>query len=90
MARRSGDERSSRAVKESGRYRKEIRAFGLRVRQLRHEHGWTLEYASERTGVDLKHLQKIEAGQINVTFVTLVRLAAGLKVELAELFVSGE
>jgi transcriptional regulator with XRE-family HTH domain len=36
--------------------------------------------------LDLKHLQKIEAGQLNVTLVTLVRIAAGLEVPMNELF----
>ena len=37
--------------------------------------------------VDLKHLQKIEAGQLNVTLVTLLRISDGLSVPLSSLFV---
>jgi transcriptional regulator with XRE-family HTH domain len=37
--------------------------------------------------LDLKHLQKIESGTINVTLVTLVRLARGLGAPLGSLFV---
>ena len=36
--------------------------------------------------IDLKHLQKIEAGQLNVTLLTLVRVGDGLDEQLAELF----
>lgn len=36
--------------------------------------------------VDITHLQKVEAGKVNVSMVTLVRLAEGLGVSLAELF----
>jgi transcriptional regulator with XRE-family HTH domain len=45
--------------------------------------GLTLEQTAERGDLDLKHLQKYEAGHINVT---LVRVAKGLKVDLADLF----
>lgn len=36
--------------------------------------------------IDWKHLQKIEAGQLNITLVTLVRIAKGLHVSLDALF----
>ncbi len=36
--------------------------------------------------LDLKHLQKIESGALNVTMVTLVRIADGLGEPMAALF----
>jgi transcriptional regulator with XRE-family HTH domain len=36
--------------------------------------------------LDLKHLQKIEAGTVNVTLVSLLRIADGLREPLDELF----
>jgi hypothetical protein len=36
--------------------------------------------------VDLKHLQKLEAGQLKVTLVTLLRVADGLSIPPASLF----
>ncbi|MBX3183996.1 MAG: helix-turn-helix domain-containing protein [Polyangiaceae bacterium] len=71
------------------RYIREAKALGSRVRALRHERAWTLEQMAERCDLDLKHLQKIEGGQLNVTLVTLVRLAVGLKKPLAILFNDG-
>jgi transcriptional regulator with XRE-family HTH domain len=53
---------------------------------MREKRGWTLERAAEAMDLDLKHLQKIEAGKLNVTLVTLVRIAEGLSVPLATLF----
>jgi transcriptional regulator with XRE-family HTH domain len=50
------------------------------------ERDWTLEQMAEKCDLDLKHLQKIESGQLNVTLVTLVRLAVGLKKPMAALF----
>jgi transcriptional regulator with XRE-family HTH domain len=80
------DERASSVHKRSPRYKREAKALGLRIRRLREELGWTLEKAAERCDLDLKHLQKIEAGQLNVTLVTLVRLAVGLRLPMHALF----
>ena len=80
------DERSSRVHKRTARYLREAKALGLRIRALREAEGWTLERMAERCDLDLKHLQKIESGQLNVTLVTLVRVAVGLKLPMAMLF----
>jgi len=56
------------------------------VRALRQAKGWTLEEAAEKGDMDLKHWQKIEAGTINVTLVTLVRIAEGLGETVGSLF----
>jgi transcriptional regulator with XRE-family HTH domain len=45
-----------------------------------------LEHAAEAMDLDLKHLQKIESGELNVTLVTLVRIAGGFRVPLSSLF----
>ena len=82
----AADERPSRVHKGTARYVREAKALGLRIRALRTEREWTLEQMAERCDLDLKHLQKIEAGQLNVTLVTLVRLAVGLKKPMAVLF----
>ena len=81
------DERPSRVHKRSPRYLREAKALGLRLRRLREVEGWTLEHTAERCDLDLKHLQKIESGQLNVTLVTLVRLAVGFRQPMAALFV---
>ena len=51
--------------------------------------GLTLEEASAAMDLDLKHLQKVEAGQVNVTLVTVLRVADGLGVPPALLFGEG-
>jgi transcriptional regulator with XRE-family HTH domain len=86
MPTKGSDERPSRVHRETARFKKELKIFGQRVRALREEQGWTLEKAAERCDLDLKHLQKIEAGQLNVTFVTLVRLAVGFRTPMSALF----
>ena len=64
----------------------EIAMIGARVRKLRTGRGWTLEAAAEHTGVDWKHLQKIEAAQLNPTVMTLLRIAEGFQVPFGVLF----
>jgi len=85
-ARTSGTERPSQVARQSPRFGAEARALGLRVRQLRQAKKWTLEVAAEEMNLDLKHLQKIEAGALNVTLVTLVRIVEGFGEPLAALF----
>ena len=82
----SPDDRPSRSFKKSRRYLSETRLLGARVRELRKQRRWTLETAAEAMSLDLKHLQKVEAGQLNVTLVTLVRIAEGLSVPMSKLF----
>jgi transcriptional regulator with XRE-family HTH domain len=79
-------QRSSQRLKASRRFGREAQALGDRVRYLRHRRGWTLEEAAERMDLDLKHLQKVEAGQLNVTLVTLLRLADGFDEPIGFLF----
>jgi transcriptional regulator with XRE-family HTH domain len=86
----SKEERPSRVHRRTARFAKEAKALGARVRSLRDAAGLTLEDAAERCSIDWKHLQKIERGALNVTLVTLVRLAVGLGVEMGALFAEGE
>jgi transcriptional regulator with XRE-family HTH domain len=79
-------ETSAHQYKASPRFRRALRALGLRVRALREARGWTLEQAAEAMALDLKHLQKVESGLLNVTMVTLLRIADGFEVPLRELF----
>ncbi len=78
--------RASQVARQGPRYQAEAKALGVRTRELREKRGWTLERAAEAMDLDLKHLQKVEAGKLNVTLVTLVRIAEGLAVPVATLF----
>lgn len=64
----------------------EIKRLGEFIRQLRENRGLTLDAAAEKTTVDWKHLQKIEAGLLNPTVLTLVRIADGFGVPLWMIF----
>ncbi len=48
------------------------------VRRLRTQRRWTLEHAASMAQLDPRHWQKVEAGVVNVTAQTLVRLGAAL------------
>jgi transcriptional regulator with XRE-family HTH domain len=68
---------------------KERRAFedlGRRVLELRTAHGWTQEEAAEKLSLDVRDLQRIEAGRVNLTFRSLLRVARGLGAPLRALF----
>lgn len=79
--------RASQRARDSKRYRTAVRSLGLRIRQLRHEKDLTLEEAAERGDLAWKHLARIEAGEINASMVSLVRIAQGLDVSVEQLFV---
>ena len=67
-------------------YKRTISALGKQIRKLRQARGWTLEQAAEAMSMDATQLAKIEAGALNVTLVTLVRIADGLQVKVGMLF----
>jgi transcriptional regulator with XRE-family HTH domain len=78
MANATGEDRPLRSFVRSNRFLLGARAFGAKIRELRLRKGWTLERAAERMQLDFAHLQKIEAGRINVTLATFLRIADGL------------
>lgn len=86
MSATSPEKRSSQRFKETRRFKDAAQALGAQIRQVREHRGLTLEQASAQMDIDLKHLQKVEAGQLNVTLVTVLRVADGLNVAPASLF----
>jgi transcriptional regulator with XRE-family HTH domain len=55
------------------------------LRRLRTARGHTQEQTAARAGLNLRHYQKCEAGEINATLRTLERLAAALGVDPRDL-----
>ena len=53
--------------------------------RLRMEQRLTFEELGKLSGLHWRHLQKIEAGEVNVTIDTITRLARGLGVDSHEL-----
>lgn len=56
-----------------------------RVKSLRSSHKLTQEGLAIKANIALRHLQKIERGEVNVTLETLSKLAHALEVDPAEL-----
>ncbi len=65
-----------------------IGEVGRRVAELRAAQGLTQAALAERIGIGAKHLQRIELGELNLTLVSLARIAAALEVEPFELLVA--
>ena len=61
-------------------------ALALRLRALRQAREWTLKQAAAATGVSASTLSKIENGLLSPTYDNLIKIAAGLELDVAELF----
>jgi transcriptional regulator with XRE-family HTH domain len=90
MSRNDSGGRTMRAVSASGRLKVQPLKLGERIREIRRRNSWTLEDASRRTGLARSTLSKIENEQMSPTFEVVQKLAAGLEIELPQLFESAE
>ncbi len=59
-----------------------------KLKLLRHQSGLTLKQLSERCGISVSTLSKIENSQLSPTYEKIAALARGLSVEVGELFCS--
>lgn len=62
--------------------------FGLRVRELRMERGWSQEELGARSGIDRTYVSGVERGVRNPTLVVIAAIASGLEVSIEALFVA--
>jgi transcriptional regulator with XRE-family HTH domain len=63
--------------------------LGPALRQLRRAGGFTLQELSQRTGLASSTLSKIENNLISPTYDSILRLADGLQIDVAQLFDPG-
>jgi transcriptional regulator with XRE-family HTH domain len=61
-------------------------ALGRAVEELRDEAGLTQEGLADRMRTEATTVGKLERGVANPTFISLLRVARGLEVELSEVF----
>ncbi|PCI52718.1 MAG: transcriptional regulator [Gammaproteobacteria bacterium] len=82
------DKHPSMAVvdSESNTRKIEKASVGLQLKAIRTKNKLTLEEASKRTGLARSTLSKIENEQISPTFSVMQKLAAGLDIDLPQLF----
>ncbi len=60
--------------------------FGYAVKSLREESGLTQEDLADKAAIHRTYLSDIERGARNVSLVNIERIAAALKLSIAELF----
>lgn len=60
--------------------------LGGRMRKARRERGFTQEQLSDRSGISVRHIAKIEKGTINPSFEVLSALMAALGISFDVLF----
>jgi len=58
--------------------KKELKGFGGNVRRLRHATGMTQEKLAELADLNIRTIQKIEAGQTNILITTAIRIQKAL------------
>lgn len=71
--------------KTTGETREQRNPIGLRLRQLRKEHDWTLTEVARRTGISVGTLSKLENGKTELNFTSVNKLATGLNVPVTDL-----
>ena len=64
-----------------------LKKFGLNLRKIRKEKGYTMESLANEAEIEYRQLGRIERGEINTSIITLLRLSEVLKIEVYTLFV---
>jgi transcriptional regulator with XRE-family HTH domain len=59
--------------------RQRLKVFGDNVRRERCAQGLTQDQLAERAEISTRNLQKVEAGELNILFTTIVRIQLALK-----------
>lgn len=67
-------------------YPEKAEQFAALARELRHRAKLTLQELSNRCGLAVSTISKMENGQLSPSYETILRLADGLQVDVAELF----
>jgi transcriptional regulator with XRE-family HTH domain len=64
--------------------------IGPRLRSLRVRQGWTLKQMSQRCGIPLSTLAKVEHDRLTLTYDKLLQVSQRLKIPISELFAEPE
>ena len=64
--------------------------LGRILRDLRNHRGWTLKEMSDRSGIPLSTLSKVERDKLTLTYDKLLQLSQKLNIRMSELFAEGE
>jgi transcriptional regulator with XRE-family HTH domain len=66
-----------------------LKKLGSQIKKLRESKKLSLRELSYACDIDNSKISKIEKGQINITFTTILQLAKALEVEPSELLMAG-
>jgi len=66
------------------------RTLGAVITDLRTRNGWTLKEMSQRCGIPVSTLSKVEHDRLSLTYDKLVQLSERLNISIADLFVQSE
>lgn len=64
--------------------------FGQKVKQLREQKGFSMEYLANISDIDRTYISDIEKGKRNVSLLIIEKLSLALQVTIQELFNYGE
>ncbi len=64
--------------------------FGSKIRALREENGYSIEYLANIADIDRTYISDIENGKRNVSLLIIEKLAKAFDVNIQELFNYGE
>ncbi len=62
-----------------------VERFGVAVRQLRMQNGWSQGQLAERSNLDRSYVGEIERGRVIASILTAEKLASALEVDVADL-----
>ncbi|HPH30718.1 MAG TPA: helix-turn-helix transcriptional regulator [Chitinophagaceae bacterium] len=68
------------------RYKLEVEKLGARIKFLRRKKGLSQLDLEIQSGINRTEISKIENGLKNIEFLTIVRLAVALEVEISDFF----
>jgi transcriptional regulator with XRE-family HTH domain len=66
-----------------------LKKLGAQIKRLREAKNLSLRELSYACDIDNSKISKIEKGQINITFTTMLQLAKALETEPSELLMTG-
>ncbi len=72
------------------RYKSELKALGKRIRQIRKDKNLIQLDVEVKSGISRTDISKIENGLKNVEFITIIKIAEALEIEIIDLFSKGE
>ena len=66
-----------------------VEDFGMAVRQLREQHGWSQEHLAALADLNRSYVGEIERGRAIASIVTVHKLASALRIEPPSLLARG-